>query len=219
MLGMAIHWTEENASQEAVNAWTHGLGFLLSLPAGLALCQLSLAHREQMLYACLAYSLSLTAMYLFSTLSHAVRDPVLRHRFRAFDQGVIYLLIAGTFTPFVCSYMTGWSERALLAAIWLAAAAGFYSKVIARHRIDNMTAVSYILLGWLPSMVLLSYVSLACFAVMAIGGCLYTVGTLFLQNDHRSWYFHAVWHLMVIVASACHYFAIALFSVLQLDRL
>lgn len=215
---MAIQWTDENASQEAVNAWTHGLGFLLSLPAGLALYQLVLEHREEMAYACLTYSLSLTAMYLFSTLSHAVREPGLRHRFRAFDQGVIYLLIAGTFTPFVWSYMDSWPRRALLAAIWMAAVAGFYSKVFARHRIDNMAPIPYILLGWLPSMVLLGYVSLECFMMMAIGGLLYTLGTLFLQNDHRSWYFHAIWHLMVILASACHYFAIAVFTVLQMDR-
>jgi len=158
-------------------------------------------------------------MYLFSTLSHAVREPGLRHRFRAFDQGFIYVLIAGTFTPFVCGYMAGWPQWALLAAIWIAAGVGFYSKVFVRHRINNLAVVSYILLGWLPSMVLLGYVSMLCFTVMAIGGLLYTVGTLFLHYDHRNWYFHAVWHLMVIVASACHYFAIALFTVLQRDQM
>lgn len=215
---MAICWTEENSAQETVNAWTHGLAFLLSLPAGLALYQLVLEHREQLAGACLVYSLSLTAMYLFSTLSHAVRNPLSRHHMRALDQGVIYTLIAGTFTPFVWSYMVGWPRVTLLVAIWLAAGAGFYSKVFARHRIDNMASVSYVLLGWLPSMVLLSYVSLSCFAVMALGGVLYTVGTFFLQNDHRSPYFHAVWHLMVILASACHYTAIAAFTILQLDR-
>lgn len=216
---MAIQWTDENASQEAINAWTHGLGFVLSLPAGLALCRLALEHRHQLVYACLTYSLSLAAMYLFSALSHAFRDPALRHRFRAFDQAFIYVLIAGTFTPFVCAYMSGWPQVALLASIWTAAAAGFYSKLFAGHRINNVTVLSYVLLGWLPSMVLLGYVSLECFAVMAIGGVLYTLGTLFLNNDHRSWYFHPVWHLMVILASACHYAAIAVFTVLQIDRM
>ena len=60
-------------------------------------------------------------------------------------------------------------------------------------------------------MVLVGYVPIACFAMMALGGVLYTAGTLFLQNDHRSWYFHAIWHVMVILASAVHYLAIVLF--------
>ena len=215
---MAISWTEENSAQEKVNAWTHGFGFLLSIPAGVALIRLAVEHRETLLYACLVYSLSLTAMYLFSTLSHAVREPRPRHHMRALDQGFVYMLIAGTFTPFVWSYMEGWPRVALMIGVWLAAAAGFYSKVFGRHRIDNMTAISYILLGWVPSMILLGYVSLICFAMMALGGVLYTVGTLFLRNDHRSWYFHAVWHTMVILASACHYVAIAMFTILQMDR-
>lgn len=216
---MAIQWTDENASQEVINAWTHGLGCLLSIPAGIGLYRLAAENRNELVYACVTYSLSLTAMYLFSALSHAFRNPDLRHRFRAYDQGFIYVLIAGTFTPFVCSYVAGGSRLALLASIWLAAAIGFYSKVFARHRIDNMTAVWYILLGWLPSMVLLAYVSLACFTAMAIGGLLYTLGTFFLHNDHRSWYFHAIWHLMVILASACHYAAITVFTILQVDRM
>jgi hemolysin III len=214
---MAIIWTEENASQESLNAWTHGFGFLLSIPGGIALYYLAAEHRVQLVWACLIYSLSLTALYLFSTLSHAVREPDLRHRFRACDQGFVYTLIAGTFTPFVWSYMDSWPRIGLLLFIWLAAATGFYSKVFAKHRINNMTSISYILLGWIPAMVLLGYVSTACFLAMAIGGVLYTVGTLFLQNDHRSWYFHAVWHLLVILASMCHYTAIVVFTVLQID--
>lgn len=215
---MARCLTKENSSQEALNAWTHGAGFLISLPAGIALNRFVIEQREQLVYACLAYSLSLSGMYLFSTLSHAVRNPDLRHRVRAWDQGMIYALIAGTFTPFTWAYMEGWARIALLAFVWIAAATGFYSKVLAQHRINNMTSVSYVLLGWIPAMVLLGHVSLECFATMAFGGVLYTFGTLFLQNDHRSWCFHAIWHLMVILASACHYIAIIIFPILQLDR-
>jgi hemolysin III len=150
-------------------------------------------------------------MYFFSTLSHAVRDPDARTRARALDQGTIYTLIAGTVTPFACSVLSGWMLTTFLFLVWLAAAVGFYSKVFVKHRINNMTAVSYVLMGWIPSMVLVGYVPIACFAMMALGGVLYTAGTLFLQNDHRSWYFHAIWHVLVILASACHYLAIVLF--------
>jgi hemolysin III len=210
---MAIIWTDENASQESVNAWTHGFGFMASLPAGILLCWAAAERSEQIFWACAAYSMSLSAMYLFSTLSHAVRDPEQRSRVRALDQGTIYTLIAGTFTPFACSALDGWLKPFFLTLVWLAAAAGFYSKVFAKHRLNNMTSVSYVLMGWIPSMVLLGYVPLACFGMMALGGVMYTIGTLFLQNDHRSWYFHAIWHVLVILASACHYAAIAIFVV------
>jgi hemolysin III len=215
---MAIHWTEENSRQESLNTWTHGVGFLLSLPGGVALCMLADEYRESLWWSCWTYSLSLTALFLFSTLSHAIRDPSMRHRFRMFDQGLVYALIAGTFTPFAWAYMEGWARIALLSFVWIAAATGFYSKVIAKHRIDNMTTISYILLGWIPSMILFGYVSTVCFAMMAVGGVLYTVGTLFLKNDHRAWYNHAIWHIMVLVASGCHYAAIVLFTIMQIDR-
>ena len=215
---MAIIWTEENASQEAVNSWTHGLGFLLSLPAGYFLVRLGMEHRQQVVLACLTYSLSLTAMYLFSTLSHSIREPGLRHRVRALDQGFVYTLIAGTFTPFIVSYLDGVTRIGLLAFVWIAAATGFYSKVFAKHRVNNMTSVTYILLGWVPAMILGWSVSWACFGTMAIGGVLYTAGVYFLQNDHRAWYYHAIWHSLVILASVSHYVAIAIFVVLQIDR-
>lgn len=215
---MTIHWTEETSGEESVNAWTHGIGFLLSLPGGIALSMLAVEYREPLMWSCWTYSLSLTALFLFSTLSHAVRDPALRHRFRTCDQGFVYTLIAGTFTPFAWAYMDGWARIALLSFVWIAAATGFYSKVIAKHRINNMTTISYILLGWIPAMVLLGYVSMACFTMMAVGGTLYTVGTFFLKNDHRTWYNHAIWHVMVIVAGACHYAAIVMFTILQIDK-
>lgn len=215
---MAIVWTEENASQEAVNSWIHGIGFLASIPAAFAMYQLVVDHRQSMAVACVAYSITLTLMYLFSTLSHSVREPALRNKMRALDQGFVYTLIAGTFTPFICGYLDGWLRVALLSAVWVAAGLGFYTKVFAKHRIDNMTSLTYVALGWIPSMVLVFHVSIICFAFMALGGVVYTLGVLFLQNDHRAKYFHAIWHIMVILASACHYGAIAMFVVLQMDH-
>jgi hemolysin III len=144
-------------------------------------------------------------------LSHAIREPVQRNHVRSIDQGVIYTLIAGTFTPFIATFLDGIPCAVLMTAVWAAAIAGFYSKIFAKHRIDNMTSVSYVLLGWIPAMVLFAFVPYACFGMMMLGGVLYTVGTLFLQNDHIAWYFHAIWHTMVILASVTHFIAIAIF--------
>ena len=215
---MAISWTAENAAQESINAWTHGLGFLASLPAGVAIGMIAAKYHADMFTACVVYSISLSTMYLFSTLSHAVRTPQWRHRARAWDQGAVYLLIAGTFTPFIWAYMEGWSRTALLAMVWGTALLGSYSKIIAGHRLNNMTSITYVLLGWIPALLLISHVTLVCFGAMAFGGVLYTAGTRFLQNDHRRWYFHAIWHLLVILASACHYMAIIMFPILNWDQ-
>ena len=215
---MAIHWSDENATEEALNAWTHGLGFALSLPAGYFLIRLAFEHRQDQVVPCLVYGLSLTALYFFSTLSHVVRDSSTRHLARSLDQGFVYGLIAGTFTPFIWSYLSGWPRVLLMSFVWIAAATGFYSKVFSRHRINNMASLSYILLGWIPAMVLFSSVSWECFGMMILGGVLYTAGVLFLQNDHRGFYYHAIWHLMVIAASLCHYIGIIMYAVLQWDR-
>ncbi len=215
---MAINWTNENATIESINAWTHGLGFVASLPAGVAIVAVAARNQADMIVASLVYSLSLSAMYLFSTLSHAIRAQPWRHRARAWDQGAVYLLIAGTYTPFIWAYLDDWQRTLLLVIVWGTALLGCYSKTIAGHRLNNMTSVTYVLLGWLPAMWLWSHVTLICFGSMAFGGVLYTVGTRFLQNDHRRWYFHAIWHVMVILASACHYLAIVMFPILNADR-
>jgi hemolysin III len=147
-------------------------------------------------------------MYLFSTLSHAIRSPEWRHLYRRLDQGFVYILIAGTFTPFICAFVRGGWMWGMLAFVWLSAGLGFYSKVLSRHRIDNMASLTYLLLGWVPSIMLLSCVPWACFGWMALGGVLYSVGVWFLQNDHRGFFHHALWHVIVIAASACHYLTI-----------
>ncbi len=215
---MAVIWNAENAARESINAWTHGIGFAASLPALWFMATLAARYHADMWYACIVYGITLSAMYLFSTLSHAVREPYWRNRARAWDQGAVYLLIAGTYTPFIYAYLSSAQRVVLLLLVWGTAAMGYYSKVIAGHRLNNMTSVTYVLLGWIPAMWLLFYVTPICFGTMTLGGVLYTVGTRFLQNDHRRWYFHAVWHLLVIIASACHYVAILVFPILNLDR-
>jgi hemolysin III len=152
-------------------------------------------------------------MYLFSTLSHWVKEPLLRHQVRCLDQGFVYTLIAGTFTPFICAFLRGWLCVGMLAFVWGAAAAGFYSKVFSKHRVNNMASLTYLLLGWVPAMVLFWYVPTGCFAMMAVGGVIYSLGVWFLQNDHLSEYHHAIWHVAVIIAGGWHYAAIWIYAV------
>lgn len=204
-----------SAAEEALNSLTHGAGFFLSLAAAagmLALCQTA---DWGLSAACGAYVLSLIAVYAFSTLSHAIHHPPVRHWMRAWDQGVIYLLIAGTYTPFIWAYLADGMRSLMLVVVWGLALVGFYSKVVARRRADLTATITYVLLGWGPALYLVNYVTRSCLVWMALGGVLYTLGTLFLHYDRRVRFFHAVWHLLVILASAVHYYAIVTFIVLK----
>jgi hemolysin III len=200
--------TEYSADQEVVNTATHGLGFLLSVGATVYVASLIPSIDVGLAASCLVYTSTLMAVYAVSTVSHAVQRPRGKFLLRTWDQGVIYLLIAGTYTPFVWSGLDGNFRSVVLVLLWTVALTGFYSKVVRHHRINDFSARGYIMLGWIPAVVLFSTVSSACLIWMALGGVSYTFGTLFLTFDHRVRFFHAVWHLLVIVASACHYYAI-----------
>ncbi len=200
--------TEHLADQEGINTLTHGAGFLLTIGATIYLATFAGTISTGLAASCLLYALTLMAVYAISTLSHAIQRPRAKFLLRAWDQGVIYLLIVGTYTPFVWTELEGVGRWGMLVAMWGAAIAGFYSKVVRQYRVNDFSARTYILLGWLPAMVLVWTVSTECLLWMVAGGVSYTLGTLFLTLDRHVRYFHAVWHLFVILASACHYYAI-----------
>ncbi|MEO8271426.1 MAG: hemolysin III family protein, partial [Aureliella sp.] len=115
---------------ELSNTITHGLGFLLSLGAVVFFWQATTAQPLGLRISCILFATSMAIVYLFSTLSHAVQTPHLRSRMRAWDQGTIYLLIAGTYTPFIwLGSPLGWTA-VVMSSVWLAAVWGFYLKVI-----------------------------------------------------------------------------------------
>lgn len=208
------HWLSTH--EEHVNAVIHGIGFALSLAAAGYIVWLAGEGDVRDAVACGVYALTLIAMYAVSALSHAVQHPPAKKVLRAWDQGMVYLLIVGTQTPLMWKYVPAMIFWPVLVLIWAAAAAGFYSKVFAHHRIDGkFSALSYLALGWVPAMILISYVPRGSMVWIAVGGVSYTVGVLFLTLDRRVRYFHAVWHLFVILGSACHYYAIIQYVMLQ----
>ncbi|MEZ6152891.1 MAG: hemolysin III family protein [Pirellulaceae bacterium] len=158
--------------------------------------------------SCLVFATTMAIVYLCSTLSHALQSPRLRSRMRAWDQGTIYLLIAGTYTPFIwIASPIGWTS-VVMSLVWLAAGWGFYLKVIAKYRIEASSTVTYVLLGWIPAIVLFARTPIPCVLWMVVGGLSYTLGILFLVRSHRTWYTHSLWHLAVIGGSACHSVAV-----------
>ena len=202
-------------SEEAANAITHGLGFLLSVLGAAAMTIWVLrAGDAWRALGCIIYAASLPTMYAMSTLSHSCTSPIRKRFFRTLDQGFIYLLIAATYTPFSLSFLRTTPWWLFLALMWTIAIGGFLSKILLAHRVDAVSTWIYVVLGWMPVAAGSSLVGLVPTAGlwwMVIGGLCYTLGTVFLIFDLHVRYFHALWHLFVIAGSACHFFVIFLF--------
>jgi hemolysin III len=205
-------------AEERANRLTHGFGCLLSI-CGTAYLLLTVSryHDQVRLAACALYGLSLTTVYAMSTLSHCALTPRYRALFRSLDQGFIYFLIAGSVTPLAVAYLPTMVCWVLLGAMWTIASLGFLAKVVLIHQVDSVSVWVYIALGWFPVLAskwFIEFVPGMALVLAAIGGLLYTVGTLFLIFDERIAYSHAIWHLFVMTASTFHFLTI-LFYVAQ----
>lgn len=198
-------------AEEWANSVTHGLGFALSLAGTIVLLGLMSRYGDRLqIIGVSIYGVTLMALYAASTLSHSFDSPRLRHTFRTVDQVCIFLLIAGTYTALATTYFReGW-WWALFITIWGLALAGIVAKVFFT-RLHNVTVGAYVLLGWMPLVAIkpiMEIMPAGAMWLMAAGGVLYTLGVLFLLKDERVPFFHAVWHVFVIAASACHYLAV-----------
>jgi hemolysin III len=185
---------------------------LLSIAGAVFLLVCAVSHGDiWRSMGCGVYSVALVGVYASSTLSHSASHPDLKRWFRMLDQGFIYLLIVGTYTPFALMYLRTGGWLVFLGVLWTVALLGFMSKVWAAHRVDAVAIWIYLILGWAPIVAgipLANIVPSTPLWWMLIGGLCYTLGAVFLMNDQRVPQFHAIWHVFVIAGSAFHFFAI-----------
>jgi hemolysin III len=204
-------------AEELANQITHGIGLILSL-VGVAVMVTVLGQGDGWRIAgCTLYLGSLIAVYAMSTLSHTFEDERRRSLFRALDQGAIYLLIAATYTPFSMAYLHTIPWWIVLGLVWSIALWGFCSKVCFAYRVEEVSMWPCIVLGVIPFVCvpsLVGVVSLAALWWMLLGVAFYTLGLVFWVNDRRVRHFHAVWHVLVMAGSACHFVAIFVFVVM-----
>jgi hemolysin III len=195
--------------EEWANALTHGLAAVTCVVGGGLMVWHTADESIGTTLSCLAFVFSATGVFVASTLSHVyLDDPVRLKHLRAWDQGLIYGMISGTYTPIIYQFADPQMRAFVLIAIWVAAFVGFYSKVFAKHRINGIGTATYLALGWLPALFLVGRVPYPVLVWMSVGGVIYTLGVAVLLNDSRVRYMHAVWHLLVITAASCHYWAI-----------
>lgn len=204
-------WYRSNG-YELVNALTHGLGLVLSIVGALVMGATVLSTGDPWRIAgCVVFVGSMMAVYAASTLSHSGFAVRWRTFLRKVDQGVIYLLVVGTYTPFALTYLRTGAGWFLLATLWLGAVVGLLSKVLFAHRLESGLIWTYVTLGVLPTITipwLWNVIPAGTGQWMFLGGLFYLGGTFFLINDTRRRPFHAIWHMLVIAGSTCHFLGI-----------
>jgi len=198
--------------EEWVNCAVHVAGFAASL-AALPLLMLT-AHRSGdpwLMASGLVFGLSALLMFTTSVLYHAARDPVVRLRLRRLDHAAIYLLIAGTYTPFTLGALRGTWGWSLAAVVWTLALLGIVFKATSLgFRFHRTSVVLYLLMGWLAVVAakpLMRELSAFELGWLVAGGLCYTVGVAFYLLKNRP-YTHAIWHVFVFAGVACHFVAV-----------
>jgi hemolysin III len=201
----------EDSRWELANALTHGAGAVASLAGGVVLLVFaSLRGDAWQVVSSAVFATTLVLLYTASTVYHAVRRPRLKARLKLFDHCAIYLLIAGTYTPFTLVGLRGGWGWSLFGVVWGLAVAGVVFKLFFIDRFHRLSTALYVGMGW---MVLVAVVPMAqrlegaTLAWLVAGGGAYTAGTLFYHG--RRPYAHAVWHLFVMAGSVCHFAAVA----------
>ncbi len=198
---------------ELINGVTHGVGFLLSI-AGLVVLVVLAASRggARHAVACSVYGSTLILLYLASTLYHSVTAPRAKQVLRLIDHIAIYLLIAGTYTPFTLLTLRGGWGWSLFGVIWGLAIVGSVFKILFIGRFRKTSVVIYLLMGWLVVVglkPLLASLPLAGFVWLMAGGAAYTLGVVFYAWKSLP-HHHAIWHVFVMLGSTCHFFAVML---------
>ncbi len=198
-------------AEEIANATTHGVGALLSA-AGLAVLVVFAAYTRDpwKIVGASVFGGSMLFLYLASTLYHAFPWPRVKEVMRRIDHVGIYLLIAGTYTPFVLVSLRGTWGWILFAIVWSIAAVGCFVKVFFGERWVNASTASYVAMGWVviiaakPAIMMIPHGALM---GMIAGGLLYTAGVIFYQWERLPFH-HAIWHMFVLSGTATHYFAV-----------
>lgn len=200
---------EATEAEERANSITGGIGLTASLVGFVLLLAHPVGDLSYRIGAAV-YGLTLVLCFAVNTLYHAELHRPLKERLRVLDHCAVYALIAGTYTPVALAGLGGRLGWAVLAAAWLLAGVGILFKLNCRFRYPGTSIVVYLLMGWLAFPVmprLLNAVGAEGLLLLVAGGVAYTIGTIFF-GAKRMRHHHAVWHVLVLIGSACHYVAI-----------
>ncbi len=202
--------------EEIANSISHGFGLVLSLGALFGLVIVTVLRGSVWhIIGCTVYGVSLVSVYLASTLYHGVRRPRLKQLLRKLDHVAIFLLIAGTYTPFTLVNLRGPWGWTLFVLVWGLAVAGTVMKLAWPRHPEALSLTVYLAMGWVGIVAakpIIETLPIGALLWLFAGGMAYTIGTIFYVLDARP-YFHTIWHLFVILGSLLHFVAIVLYVV------
>lgn len=205
-----------SSGEEIANSIIHGLGIVLAISGlGVLTAFASLRGNAWHIVSCSIFGATLIILYTTSTLYHAIPNQRAKAVLRVLDHSAIFLLIAGTYTPFSLVSLRGPWGWSLFGVIWGLAIVGIIFKVTMLRRWTAISVALYLVMGWvaiIAAQPMLEAVAPGGLALLLAGGLAYTAGVVFYAWK-RLPYHHAVWHAFVLAGSICHFFAVLLFVV------
>lgn len=201
-----------NQKEERLNIISHGIGAGFSIIALVLLIQKGLEMgTTKALLSMLVYGISLIVLYFASTLYHASTNPKWRNPLNVWDHISIYLLIAGSYTPFVLLVLKGSLGWWIFGIVWAFALVGIIIKVFFFGKYGKLSAISYVIMGWIAVFAIFDFVEVmgntGTFLLFG-GGIAYTVGAVLYMLDNKLPYNHAIFHIFVLIGSAMHFWAV-----------
>jgi hemolysin III len=197
--------------EERLNILTHGLGLLLSMAALPLLVVRAVQYGDAWhIVSCSVYGSTLIILYGASTLYHSSTKDKWRRRFNILDHAAIFVLIAGTYTPFVLVTLNGAVGWTIFGVIWGIAVAGVILKLFYTGRFDRESTILYVAMGWIIIVVfkpLIDNFPMGGLLWLLAGGVSYTLGALLYRYKHIR-FNHAIFHVFVLIGSACHFVAV-----------
>ena len=210
---MTVAHNTYHKKEEILNVITHGIGAILSIPAFIVLMLESYkqANISNMLIY-MVYGISLMVLYFSSSLYHGVQNPKWRNPLNVWDHISIYILIAGSYGPFVLiglqGTVIGW---VIFSIVWTFAVIGIFLKIFYFGKYNILSAIAYVIMGWVAIIginTMIEMLPMPALYWLFGGGIAYTVGAILFMFDDKIPYNHAIFHLLVLVGSACHFYAI-----------
>src|SRR5687768_3495872 len=203
---------DRSVAETIANSVTHGVGLVASLVAMPVVVVAAVRQNDPFRVAgAVVYGLSLVMLYAASTAYHSFPGSPASRVLRILDHSAIYVLIAGSYTPFALGPLRGPVGWAMLMAVWAMAVVGVALKTRKGIGTKRITIALYVAMGWLSVLVLkplITALGTNGFLWLLAGGLFYTGGIIFYATDERVRYGHAIWHLFVLAGSACHFFAV-----------
>ncbi len=198
--------------EELANSISHGIGVIFGIVALILLLVKSHAHdADTMTYVSMSiYGASVIILFLASTLYHSISFPRAKRWLKTFDHSAIYLLIAGSYTPFLLIGLRTHLAYGLMIVIWTIALLGIVMKLAFVYRFKAFSLVSYLTMGWLSLVVvyqLATQLDIGAVIWLVAGGVVYSLGVIFYANKNIP-YNHAIWHLFVLAGCLCHFLSI-----------